>query len=312
MVIHVNMILIDNHNNHDPRLNLALEEFVLRNKNQGDYLLLYVNDPSVIIGKHQNVMEEVGLSFVEANGIPVVRRISGGGAVYHDQGNLNFSIITDHTPERHNNYEPFLAPIIYTLQRLGIESQLNNRNSLVLSDGRKFSGNAQFASRGRMLSHGTLLFNSDLDALYSALLPDSLPLESRAVPSIRSQVVNLESMFEPFISMKTFQQHIQQGFIPYELHIEDMTSEEWELVDELAETKYSSWEWNVGRSPQYTVLHKIAGGVELQLTIKDGIIEKIKTDRIEKINPELVSALHGMEYKKEVLSSITLMENPIR
>ena len=221
------MILIHNHNNYDPRLNLALEEFILRDRKEGDYLILYINEPSVIIGKHQNVMEEVGLRFVEEQGIPVVRRISGGGAVYHDLGNLNFSVITDHTPERHNNYESFLAPVISTLHTLGVESRLNNRNSLVLNDGRKFSGNAQFASRGRMVSHGTLLFNSNLDALAIALQPDALPLESRAVQSIRSHVVNLESVLESVISIEAFQQNIQQGFLQDELRVEDLTTTEW-------------------------------------------------------------------------------------
>ena len=295
------MILVNNQSIHDPRINLALEEFVLRNRKEGNYLILYINEPSVIIGKHQNVLEEVDSRFVEEQDIPVIRRISGGGAVYHDRGNLNFSLITDYTPDRHNNYRPFLVPIISALREVGVEARLNNRNSLVLNDGRKFSGNAQFATRGRMLSHGTLLFDADLEALSTALLPDSFSLESRAVQSIRSRVVNISSVLDLPLSIEEFQRHIMQGLVPDKPDVEELSEKEWEQVKKLASTKYDSWEWNVGRSPQYTVVYETAEGMVLRLSIKDGIVVRVESEEEEESVARLANELCGQKFRSELI-----------
>ena len=302
------MIRIDNHDSHDPRLNLALEEFLVRNRREGEYLLIYVNDPSVILGKHQNNLEEVDSRIADAGSIEVVRRISGGGAVYHDRGNINFSIITDHTPEKHNNYRPFLEPIIQLLHELGVESRLNNRNSLVLEDGRKFSGNAQFASRGRMISHGTLLFNADLDQLNRVLQPRSHPVESRAVQSIRSAVVNIGSVLPEQMDQKTFCDHLARAFVGGKKSVEQLTDQEWEEVRTLARTRYSSWEWNIGRTPQFVVRHTAPSGMPIRLTIKDGHIKDVSPDGNQKERvveiAQFAEQLVGVEYNQEVIASL--------
>ena len=273
------MILVDNRGSHDPRINLALEEFIVRNRDQGDYLLLYVNDPVVVIGKHQNPLDEVNFRYAREEGIPVLRRISGGGAVYHDRGNLNFSCITSHTPERHNNYAPFVAPVLSLLESFGVEAKLNNRNSLVLNDGRKFSGNAQFASRGRMLSHGTLLFESDLDRLTRVLDPDIQTEESRGVPSIRSRVVNLDAVLPSTITLDSLTASLLEAFAGENPVVEDLTREEWREVEELARSKYDSWEWNTGRTPRFLVHHNLGDAGRLKVKVKDGLIIEVDVEK---------------------------------
>lgn len=304
--------LIDGGSSTDPRLNLALEEFVFRNFTEGEYLLLYVNAPSVILGKHQNMLEEVDPGFAEGQGIPVVRRISGGGAVYHDTGNLNFSVITAHDPAKHNNYESFVAPVIRALRLLGVEARLNSRNSLVAADGRKISGNAQFTSRGRMLSHGTLLFNSDLDALNAVLQPVVGEIESHAVQSVRSRVVNIGELLPEPMTMEDFRDHIARvctGTEPgEEIPQRRLTEEEWRKVQRLAEEKYGSWEWNIGRSPKFTVGHRIGGGPEggehlVRLRVADGIIEGVELASTES-DPSLSDVLSGLPGRRYEPSKI--------
>jgi len=156
------MLFVDNRNEHDPAVNLALEEYVLRTSPAGtDLVLFYINEPSIIIGRHQNTLEEINQEFVERNNIHVVRRLSGGGAVYHDLGNLNFSFITDYQRDNFANFRKFTEPVVRALAKLGVQAELSGRNDLVV-DGRKVSGNAQHISRGRMVSHGTVLLNSNL------------------------------------------------------------------------------------------------------------------------------------------------------
>lgn len=282
---HSQLTLIEGGDSTDPRLNLALEEFVFRNFVEGEYLLLYINRPSVILGKHQNVLEEVDLSIAEERGIPVVRRISGGGAVYHDTGNLNFSVITAHDPKKHNNYESFLAPALAALRKLGVHAHLNTRNSVVVGDGRKISGNAQFTSRGRMLSHGTLLFNSDLDLLNAVLQPIGGDIESHAVQSVRSRVVNIVELLSAPMTIEEFRDHIARAYTGVgkdePVPMRTLTIDEWDRVRSLALEKYGSWEWNIGRSPKFTITHRgVEQGVEwsVRLRVADGIIEEAEVE----------------------------------
>src|SRR5690625_2453546 len=149
------MKFIDNKGITDPRVNLALEEYVLQNFGEEDtYLLFYINDPSIIIGRNQNSVEEINTEYVDDNGIQVVRRLSGGGAVYHDKGTLNFSFITKDDGESFHNFAKFTEPVVAALNNIGVPAELIGRNDLLVK-GRKISGNAQFATRGRMCSHGT-------------------------------------------------------------------------------------------------------------------------------------------------------------
>ncbi|HXT49345.1 MAG TPA: lipoate--protein ligase, partial [Gemmatimonadaceae bacterium] len=185
------MLFVDNRDVTDARLNLALEEHVLRNAMADDDLLLfYVNSPAIIIGRNQNTIEEINSDVVAARGIQVVRRVSGGGAVYHDLGNLNFSFMTRDVHARFNRYDLFNRPVVDVLEELGVPAEIGGRND-ILAGGRKISGNAQFATAGRMFSHGTLLLDSNLDDVTAALRPKPGKVESKGVKSIRSRVANI-------------------------------------------------------------------------------------------------------------------------
>src|SRR6478672_2045360 len=185
------MLYVDNDGITDAYLNLALEEYVLRHKmGDDDILLFYVNAPAIIIGRNQNTIEEINPDVVEERGIRVVRRISGGGAVYHDLGNLNFSFMTRDVRGRFNRYDQFNGPVVEVLKALGVPAEIGGRND-ILAGGRKISGNAQFATPKRRFSHGTLLLDSDLDAVTAALRPKPGTVESKDVKSIRSRVANI-------------------------------------------------------------------------------------------------------------------------
>lgn len=172
------MWFVDNEKVTDPRVNLAIEEHLLRTfDTEEDILLFYINQPSIIIGRNQNTIEEINQEYVEKNGIIVVRRLSGGGAVYHDLGNLNFSFITQNQAENIHNFRKFTAPVIEVLRKMGVPAELSGRNDIVV-DGRKISGNAQYIAGRRMVSHGTLLLNSDLEQVVEALNVKASKIES--------------------------------------------------------------------------------------------------------------------------------------
>jgi len=175
----------------DPHFNLALEEYVMTNCKDGEtYFLLWQNEPSIIIGKHQNTVEEINSSFVKDNNIHVVRRLSGGGAVYHDLGNLNFTFIIGSGKEGMFDFGKFTQPIVKMLQSRGVNAELNGRNDLTI-EGKKFSGNSQYIKNNRLLHHGTLLFNSNLEDVAKALMVSGEKIESKGVKSIRSRVTNI-------------------------------------------------------------------------------------------------------------------------
>lgn len=176
------MYFIDNKGITDPRINLAIEEYILRNMDieKDDYLLFYINQPSIIIGKNQNTIEEINTDYVEENNIIVVRRLSGGGAVYHDLNNLNFSFLTKDDGNSFHNYKKFTQPVVNALANLGVNAELSGRND-ILAEGRKVSGNAQYATKGRMFSHGTLMFKTDIDAVANALKVKKIKLNQKAL-----------------------------------------------------------------------------------------------------------------------------------
>ncbi len=185
------MLFIDNKGITDPRINLAIEEYALKNLDINEtYLLFYINEPSIIIGKNQNSIEEINTEYVESNGIHVVRRLSGGGAVYHDLGNLNYSFITKDDGNSFHNFRKFTEPVIAALNQMGVNAELSGRND-ILAEGRKISGNAQFSTKGRMFTHGTLLFNSEMDHIVSALRVKKDKIESKGIKSVRSRVANI-------------------------------------------------------------------------------------------------------------------------
>jgi lipoate-protein ligase A len=270
------MMYIDNRDSHDPALNLALEEYALRRlPADRDYLLFYINKPSIIIGKNQNTAEEVNAEYVERHGIQVVRRLSGGGAVYHDLGNLNFSFITNDDGKSFHNYRKFTDPVVAALRKLGVDAELSGRNDIQVA-GRKISGNAQFAAKGRMFSHGTLLFDSEVDSIVSALNVRPEKFESKATKSVRSRVANIAEFLREPMTIGQFRQFLLESiFGGTDIPRYELSEADWEAVRRLADERYRSWDWNYGRSPAFNVrqVRRLAAGTfDVRLDVADGII----------------------------------------
>jgi lipoate-protein ligase A len=273
------MLYVDNGGITDARLNLALEEHVLRNRIEDDDLLLfYVNAPAIIIGRNQNTIEEINADVVSERGIRVVRRVSGGGAVYHDLGNLNFSFMTRDVNARFNRYDLFNRPVVEVLRELGVPAEIGGRND-ILADGRKISGNAQFATAGRMFSHGTLLLDSNLDDVTAALRPKAGKIESKGVKSIRSRVANIcEFLREPITVDELRDRILERIFgtrdrpsIP-SLPLQDA---DWRAAHELLERRYGNWNWNFGEDPPSNVQRARrfpAGELDVRLDVRQGRI----------------------------------------
>ncbi len=289
------MKFIFNNNENNPQINLALEEYIVRNFDETeDYLLFYINRPSIIIGKHQNTAEEINAEFVKEKNITVVRRISGGGAVYHDFGNLNFSFLTKYDSKKVNNFVQFVAPIVEALKKLGIPAEMTGRND-IMAEGRKISGNAQFSTTKKMFSHGTLLFNSNIEDVVNALNVSGDKITSKGIQSVRSRVANIVELLaeknmnehekmNAKMDMEQFRTYILHEIFKHEIAENKpiptitLTPEQWAEVHELSKNKYQTWEWNYGRSPEFTTQRKnrfVFGQVDARINVKDGLVADI-------------------------------------
>jgi lipoate-protein ligase A len=242
------MILVNNRNSADPYLNLALEEFLIRTLQceEEDYLLLYINEPSIVIGKNQSIYKEVNFEFLRNGQLKLARRITGGGTVYHDNGNLNFSIISKFAESKVNNYRYFNQPVVDALGRAGVEAEMDTRNNIICK-GKKISGSAQFTNRKKIISHGTLLLNADLNTLRAGLKENDFKVESKAVSSVKSSVMNLDEATDKFASTMALQQ-----FLAGELSVTkkyELTTTDWAEVENLRDEKFKTFEWIYGRSP---------------------------------------------------------------
>jgi lipoate---protein ligase len=267
----------------DPRFNLALEEYVLKYlRTNEDFIFLWQNANSVIIGRNQNTIEEVNAQYVDEHHVNVVRRITGGGAVYHDLGNLNFSFITNTTKDNVNNYRKFTDPVITALQSYGIPAEFGGRND-ILVDGMKISGNAQAFHGHRFLHHGTILFDADLTMLGKILNPKPDKIESKGIKSVRSRVTNIKPYFKDDVpSMKDFKTRLLKALLKTDditPFIYTLTDEDVEKIDELVTTKFSTWDWNYGQSPAFSIEkygRYEGGGVSFRFNVDDGRIASCK------------------------------------
>ena len=294
---------------HDPTLNLALEEHVLRTfPDDEDYVLFYVNEPSIIIGRNQNTLEEINAAYVDAHDIHVVRRVSGGGAVYHDTGNLNFSFITDYAPDRLNNFAHFTRPVIHALNDLGVPAELQGRNDIVVN-GRKVSGNAQYSTGRRMFSHGTLLFDSTLSEVSRALDVKQSKIESKGHKSARSRVANIAEFMDDGFTVADLRTHLLDTFkAEQDVTVYAPTESDWDAARALANEKYRTWDWNYGASPAFDVQRvrrfDEVGEVDVRLSVDDGHITDaaIYGDFLGHEDvAELATLLEGVPYRPEAL-----------
>jgi lipoate---protein ligase len=266
-----------NLNTTDPYFNLAIEEVLLKYSSE-EYLILYINDSSVIIGKHQAGHREVNTKFVTENMIPVIRRISGGGTVFHDNGNLNFSFVSQSESGKQVDFRKYTLPVIDFLKSIGVEAKFEGKNDLKV-DGLKISGNSEHIHGNRVLHHGTLLFSTSMEKLGNSIRKDTSHYTSRAVASNPSSVVNLNKKINRFKDINEFRSELMifflrnfPGYFPYNLsHSEVMQAEA------LAETKYKRWEWNWAYGPEYLFNNNfIINEVQhfCSLSVKDGIIRE--------------------------------------
>jgi lipoate---protein ligase len=275
------MLAIINHQT-DPKFNLALEEYVLKYiDTDEDILILWQNEPSIIVGRNQNVYEEINFDFVKKHRIPVIRRITGGGTVYHDLGNLNYSFITSNLKNNLSNYKKFTTPVIDALNQMGVQAEFSGKSDIKIS-GKKISGNAQSYHKNRMLHHGTLLFDSNLEHLNLALKVKPAFIDSKSVKSNRSDVTNIKPYLRAQISIQDFKNILYQTILNVD-QIEKkqihLTHNDYEIIQELISSKYQLWSWNYGESPDFIYKKEIINHTlinSIELSIESGFIKDIK------------------------------------
>lgn len=299
------MIFIENTST-SPYFNLACEEYCLTNLDfDEDIVMLWRDDNTIVVGKYQNTVEEINHEFVAENKVNVVRRVTGGGAVYHDLGNLNFTFILNVDRTDMIDMKKYALPIIQALKEIGVTAELSGRNDITI-DGRKISGTAQRLHKNKLLYHGTLLFDSDMGVLSKALKVSIDKIESKGIKSVRSRVVNIKEYLNKDYDVLEFKKLIlyhlfkEQPYKEYKLTDKDM-----EAIKSLEKERYSKWEWIYGKSPSCNLRNskRFPGGkVEVLLNISNGVIEgcKIYGDFLGVSNIEDVeNTIIGNRYDKE-------------
>jgi len=310
------MIIIDSPS-HNAYFNIASEEYLLTRFPEEEILLFYINAPSIIIGKFQNTLAEINLDYVNENHIKVVRRLSGGGAVYHDLGNLNFSFHTKAYDKDFSDFETFTKPVVQLLNKLDVPAKLEGRNDLLV-DGKKFSGNAKTIKSKKMIQHGTILINSEMSVLADALKVNPLKFVDKAVKSNRARVTNLIH----FLPEETTAESFKQLFIDeiklsnQEVEIYNFDDKDIAAIDQLVLEKYGTWDWNFGASPDYNFkkANKVpAGFIEVHLDVHKGHIQEAKifgdffaSDPIEELENKLVGVKHDQDSLEVLFQSIDI------
>lgn len=264
----------------DPYFNLALEEYVFERLPRDDsYFMLWQNANTIVIGKYQNAFEEVNQKVADERGIRVARRLSGGGAVYHDMGNLNFTFIVDKEDADGMNFSIFTEPVCEVLRNFGVNAEFTGRNDIVI-DGRKISGNSQYIKKDRVMHHGCIMLDSDLEKVADALNVKAAKFVSKSSKSVRSRVTTINENAPRHISMAEFKEALKEkilgdgGVEPYELTEDDLRE-----INHLRDTKYATWQWNYGFEREFEMTREAkfdSGLVTVHLTAKDGKIEDIR------------------------------------
>lgn len=299
---------IINRESTDPYFNLATEEFLVKTLEEPCFML-WQNKPSVIIGKHQNPLREVNMTFLNENNIPVVRRISGGGTVYHDLGNLNYSFIDMGKAESLVNFAKYSKPVLDLLQRLKVDAQLVGKSDLKIAE-KKFSGNASHVYRNKVLHHGTLLFNSDLDILNESIKIKENNISDKAVNSNRSIVTNISDHLPETMILSDFKRHLIdhiKNHFPNSQIINLSKSQE-SQIQELAQEKYKSWEWNFGYSPKYDISstnYIDEKSIDFNIHVAKGFIQSFNTS--SPIPSDIESAfelLIGIQHQEEIITKV--------
>ncbi len=291
----------------DPFFNIAAEEYLLKNMDE-DILMLWQSEPSVILGKHQNTLKEVNLGYVIGHKIPVIRRISGGGTVFHDLGNINYTLITrSEKQENLVDFRKFTLPIILFLKQFGLEPQFEGKNNLTL-DGKKFSGNSAHVFKNRVMHHGTFLFNTRLNILENIINQHQNGVQDKAIDSVQASVTNISTHLKEKINLFSFKKKMADFFQNY-FRIEtqtNLTSEMIQDIQKLANEKYHNWSWNYGYSPKYRFKNEVKTETDLiqvDLEVKDGMVTEIHLHLNGKKLTEIENQILGTAHDKTVLSA---------
>ncbi|MGT2906292.1 lipoate--protein ligase [Streptococcus dentiloxodontae] len=267
----------------NPAYNVALEAYAFRELlDEDEIFILWINEPAIIIGKHQNAIQEINKEYTDKHNIHVVRRLSGGGAVYHDLNNLNYTIISNKADEGAFDFKTFSQPVIATLADLGVKAEFTGRNDLEI-DGKKFCGNAQAYYKGRMMHHGCLMFNVDTSVLADALKVSKDKIESKGIKSVRARVTNIldELPEDHKISVNEFSDLLLQKMIDTHPDMTEYVLSEDELshIQKSADEQFGTWEWTYGKSPEYTIERNVrypAGKITTFANVENSIIKGIK------------------------------------
>lgn len=298
----------------DPYFNLALEELLTKDESITDeILLLWQNDNTIVVGVNQNTIEEINNDYVKEHQVNVVRRLSGGGAVYHDLGNLNFTFIFNKNKDNIRNYALFTQPIIDVLQKLGVPAKFSGKNDVEV-DGKKISGNAQYNYKNRIMHHGTILFDVDMTILPKVLKPDLMKLQSKGIKSVKARVTNILPLLSEPITIEQFKDLIVQ-------HLQTVSKAQivypsQELIaaaETLAAAKYRTWAWNYGHSPEFNLINKVRldgkGTVDVRLVVEQGLIKSIKiygdflgSSGTKLLEDKLINQTYQLEHLNKIIS----------
>ncbi|MTB56034.1 lipoate--protein ligase [Streptococcus uberis] len=265
----------------NPAYNIALEAYAFRELlSEDEIFILWINEPAIIIGKHQNTIQEINKEYIDANGIHVARRLSGGGAVYHDLNNLNYTIISNKSEEGAFDFKTFSQPVIETLADLGVKAEFTGRNDLEIN-GKKFCGNAQAYYKGRMMHHGCLLFDVDMTVLGDALKVSKDKIESKGIKSVRARVTNILDELPEKITVNEFSDKILAKMKETYPDMTEYVLSEDELakIQKSADEQFGNWDWVYGKAPEYTIERNVrypAGKINTFANVEKSIIKNIK------------------------------------
>ncbi|HEO7076334.1 TPA: lipoate--protein ligase [Streptococcus agalactiae] len=301
----------------DPAYNVALEAYAFQKLTDIDEIfILWINEPAIIIGRHQNTIQEINKEFIDKNGIHVVRRLSGGGAVYHDLNNLNYTIISNNTQEGAFDFQTFSKPVIDTLAKLGVKAEFTGRNDLEIN-GQKFAGNAQAYYKGRMMHHGCLLFDVDMSVLGQALKVSKDKIESKGIKSVRARVTNIVVHLSDKITVQEFSDAILAQVKEEYPEMDEYVLSDAELseIQAMRDNQFATWDWTYGKAPEYTIERGVrypAGKITTYANVENSTIKSVKifgdffgvkpVDDIEKM-------LEGVRYDyKDVLAALKTVD----
>lgn len=289
----------------DPYFNLACEEYLIDNSKE-DIFMLWRNSPSVIIGRNQNAYGEINESYCKEQGIKVVRRLTGGGAVFHDLGNVNYTFVTDSDKTAALDFERFCRPIISSIEKLGVKANLSGRND-IMANGKKISGTAQCVRNNRLMHHGCILYCTDLSSVENALKVNEEKMQSKGIKSIRSRVANLSDLIENAPNVESFIDYIESES---KGEITELSESEKSAIEKIAKDKYMTWEWNFGKSKIFAKTNTKRfhfGTVTLKYTLEFGIVAdvKIEGDFFGIADPEdLCKMIKGRRYDNNLFNGI--------